>query len=137
MGSSEGIGITIVIIEPPMVTIDFKINVRRGLRCMTLFPVLTLQKIFQKSVGIVLDTDDNYGYSYGVEQQNNTRNAMMFEIIYSHDEQGSDALGFCFDSYDEAAKACEEIKGDPSKFGLLDWLADAFLWVVDEDGSIM
>ena len=45
----------------------------RGLDCITLFPVLTLQKIFQKSVGIVLDAADNYGYSYGVGQQNTKR----------------------------------------------------------------
>jgi hypothetical protein len=61
----------------------------------------------------------------------------MFEIIYSHDEHGSDALGFCFDSYDEAATACQEIHANPNKFGLVDWLVDAFLWVVDEDGGIM
>lgn len=61
----------------------------------------------------------------------------MFEIIYSHKDRGSDALGFCFDSYDDAAKACDEIKSDPSKFGLVEWVSEAFLWVVDEDGSIM
>jgi hypothetical protein len=42
-----------------------------------LFPVLTLQKIFQKSVGIVLDHDDSCGYSYLVGRQNNTRKAKM------------------------------------------------------------
>lgn len=60
----------------------------------------------------------------------------MFYICYKHDEYGSDRLGCCYYTIESAEKEIEIIRGDPGKVGWSDWLKDAILWVVDEDGNI-
>lgn len=62
---------------------------------------------------------------------------MLYGICYSHPDHGSDRLGIDFKTIKAAWKHIAEIRTDPSKFGWCEWLKDASLWVVDDEGNLM
>ena len=60
---------------------------------------------------------------------------MMYLIAYKHAEHGSDTLGIMFPTIALATAAMDRYSVDPANDGWAEWLVDASMWVVDEDGN--
>jgi hypothetical protein len=61
---------------------------------------------------------------------------MTFEIAFKHPEHGSDLIGCTYKTLDLALEDVIAIPQNPERFGYSEWLKDATLWVVDENGGI-
>jgi hypothetical protein len=64
--------------------------------------------------------------------------ATNYRICFKHDEHGSDELDITFRSSRAAERLIADLQGDPQACLAYDfepWVADATLWVVDEDGE--
>ena len=59
-----------------------------------------------------------------------------FGICWKHEEHGSDRLDVDFKTVKAAEKFIEQISADPVRFGMVEWLRDAALWVVDDEGNL-